>query len=743
MRIPDQANYDAEQGLPLPDPTPIDDTNLPPKGGKYPIPHYSSFSAIVNSLSRTYRWTFDEALRDSQQNSLAIRRDPVIMEALRARQMPTAQLQWHLEPEDATDMRQVAAVKELTTDLERIPNWQRLVMHLLEAVFYGRYGVQIVYGWTFRHGKRRLTVRDFRPVNGDKLVFRFSGQVGVLVHSLTEPYGVDTDITDRGRAHFLSPDEREQLVVHSHEPEDADFYEGELAGAVFGVGVRSRLYWFWWLRAQVLGWLMDYIQRVGAGGFTIYYYEAGNPESEAEVRAAATEQFANNIILFPRYRDGKTGGPGVERVDPNPAGASLLQALVMEYFDEVLRRFILGQTLSSQAEGTGLGSGVAELHADTFARIIKYDAINLAETLTRDLVRVLARHNHPGVPAPVLKFDVDKPNAAEVLEAAKTIWEMGGEIDGDEIKDIAGLSKPAPGHAVLTNLPTTSPAGVGALPQGQPIVGQPGPASPQQVPQSGTLFNARGEPVQFAGGPPPIHLSPEMEVQNLARAYMDRHQSHRTYDQSEIGLRRVPEEVGSAIADWYHAGTHSPDDKSVRDAYRAFKDETLAQFNFLRHNGVHFEPVTDDRKYYNGSKAMRSDAALNKHLYVNVGSGDFSRDNLLSQPTGISLNGHNWTYNDMFRAVHDYFGHAQYGNEFGPNGEDMAYRVHSRMYSPQARPAMATETRGQNSWVNFGPHLRKLGGGLRQKGEPGYIPPSQRPFADQKNMIMPSELMEI
>ena len=58
--------------------------------------------------------------------------------------------------------------------------------------------------------------------------------------------------------------------------------------------------------------------------------------------------------------------------------------------------------------------------------------------------------------------------------------------------------------------------------------------------------------------------------------------------------------------------------------------------------------------------------------------------------------------NDMFRAVHDYFGHAATGRGFDPHGEEAAFRSHFAMFSPRARPAMATETRGQNSVLNYG-----------------------------------------
>src|SRR6516165_2715156 len=84
-----------EEGYPLPV-APAND-QVPPGGGKLVTPHYLTFSQLVNLAARNYRWTHDEALRQSHTNALAIRRDPIIMDALRSRQIATAQLPWHLE----------------------------------------------------------------------------------------------------------------------------------------------------------------------------------------------------------------------------------------------------------------------------------------------------------------------------------------------------------------------------------------------------------------------------------------------------------------------------------------------------------------------------------------------------------------------------------------------------------------------------------------------------------------------
>jgi hypothetical protein len=143
--------------------------------------------------------------------------------------------------------------------------------------------------------------------------------------------------------------------------------------------------------------------------------------------------------------------------------------------------------------------------------------------------------------------------------------------------------------------------------------------------------------------------------------------------------------------------------------YEAMIKETLDQYNAMKNAGVKITPV-DATTYPYGSnpRAAVKDIGDNKHMAVfksdaGFGTGHAAQHPLLGQ-SGIVEAGHPMTHNDLFRAVHDYYGHAKEGYGFRAAGEDNAFRSHASMYSPKALPAMANETRGQNAWLNWGPH---------------------------------------
>lgn len=130
-------------------------------------------------------------------------------------------------------------------------------------------------------------------------------------------------------------------------------------------------------------------------------------------------------------------------------------------------------------------------------------------------------------------------------------------------------------------------------------------------------------------------------------------------------------------------------DERALPAYRAFRDEAVRQFAFLtrpaKHGGmgVAVEVAVDDP--YPDAAAMTQDLERCHRLKVYA--------------TGGAAGGHPFftnDENDIFRAVHDVFGHASIGRGFDRHGEEAAWLKHSAMFSPLAQRALTTETRGQN-----------------------------------------------
>lgn len=159
-------------------------------------------------------------------------------------------------------------------------------------------------------------------------------------------------------------------------------------------------------------------------------------------------------------------------------------------------------------------------------------------------------------------------------------------------------------------------------------------------------------------------------------------------------------------------------------AYRALGEEIEQQWLHAKNDlGINMEPWRGEGQPYANSREMAADVRNNKHLYFFTGGEPHPFLGEIDPKTKLSLN-------DKFRAVHDLFGHAAGDFQFGPRGEENAWIKHSQMFSPDAQRAMASETRGQNSWVNYGEH-NYVG------GKPTNVPLADRPYAKQKAALLP------
>jgi len=176
-----------------------------------------------------------------------------------------------------------------------------------------------------------------------------------------------------------------------------------------------------------LAWLMEFLER-SAFGIELWYYPAGNPQGREEMKQAAAERVGpgKNILLIPRPPGVEGAAFGVERIEPSMAGAQVLKEILTDFFGHQIKRYILGQTLTTEAHATGLGSNLASIHLDTFLQIVRYDAINLQETLTEQLVRRLVAWNWPHLDPTAFRFiiELEKDDTRERLEGSgrPSIW---------------------------------------------------------------------------------------------------------------------------------------------------------------------------------------------------------------------------------------------------------------------------------------------------------------------------------
>lgn len=155
----------------------------------------------------------------------------------------------------------------------------------------------------------------------------------------------------------------------------------------------------------------------------------------------------------------------IEKIAASGDGDTYMK--MVEWADAAISRAILGQTLSSTAASTGLGSGVASFQAEVRRDILLSDCRQLADTLTRDLIYPLVVFNTSGINSfmrcPRFAFETNAPEDIKTYaEALPRLVEIGMKIPAAWAHEQLCIPQPEDDEEVLS-LPQAESAPSGAL----------------------------------------------------------------------------------------------------------------------------------------------------------------------------------------------------------------------------------------------------------------------------------------
>lgn len=462
------------QAQPVPNPQqPVNPLNmvhlLPPGGSQMPLA-FQNYSGVFRGGQNFYL-PADLAIQQSRENARAMYNNLIIREALQARWLAVAESDFHVEPEDKDDPEQVKIATSIQKIIEKIPNLLKMFVALLKSRWYGIMGVQLQYEQT---SGKKLWIKDWFELNGDSLCMDMNtGEIGVYitmgtaagakrvttvpgfigqVHVFENGDIIKIDANNRPYRPINFLRERDAVIIMKFDPSSTDFLDSRNAGQIMGQGLRSILYPSWYIYQEIMGNMIDWLERIGSG-VVMFKYKINDAASYQAAVTLAESQSNQAAIMVP-VDVMENGGKPIEGVEIQPASAIGLDnflRVISEFLAPQLRRMIVGQDSTSQETKAGLGSKIAEVHENTFSRICQYDSRDLEQTLTHQLVHVLQRWNFPGTEDKLCKFvmDLAKPNVGEQIQAAKTLADMGVEFDGDELRKLIGFSKPKEGATIV------------------------------------------------------------------------------------------------------------------------------------------------------------------------------------------------------------------------------------------------------------------------------------------------------
>lgn len=444
------------------------------------LPHYRTFQGVYNLFSKTYSYKWDEAVRRGLADAAAMKNDTYFRALMQERLTPLGLWDWTiaadkdpLNPKDPYSEEKAKVAKMLDAECRATPNLMKFRRSLGWAAWNGRSGNQIAMtqdpenglDWA---GNRPYVVKLWEPIDGDKLQWAWgdeksdqNGHWCVMIAPQFRDSYPDSEITIADRTTLLRlrrPEWRSRFVVQMHEIEDAAYEDIFGAGRAKGVGLRHFVFWGWWLRDEMLSWMVSLLEKAGTLGLLIFKYPMGNKAAEDAAMENAKNVNNRNALAVPVQPNTNPADYGVEVVALPTEGLRFCKEVVFDYWDKHFERLFIGQTLSSGTEGSGLGgSGVAQLHRDTKFSLLKFDAVSQQECLTQDLVLPLKRLNHASAPG-VYRWHylLPDPAAKEKLEAISKAASLPGtklEYKAEEVRSLVGMSKPEEGDDIIGGEP--------------------------------------------------------------------------------------------------------------------------------------------------------------------------------------------------------------------------------------------------------------------------------------------------
>lgn len=468
-----------------------------------------TFNSLLNTFSKTFDFRYDEAMRVDPQFALKMRLDPYLRSLLQERLMPLTRWKWVITPEDPTHKPEVERAKWYEEVIRATPRLSKQQLYLGHAAWYGRYASQFSLVRDRVRGKPCVRVGRHLPLNGDKLVFGWDGTPGVRINQSAVPEFPRENVTydNRGGPILMlrDPEHRAQFIIHTHELDDADYSEPEMAGRIEGVGLRDFCYYGAYLRSKMVQWAVAFMEKVGTLGLLVFRYPEGNAEAKKQAELSAKQSNNRSAIAIPMPKGADKTTSSVELLPANMSGVQFLVDIIAGWWERHIERLFVGQSMSAGADdSSGLGgTGRAELAKDTKFNLLQFDATGQQESYTTDLLPTLFAANGDAGWKARFEYVLPDPEAEAKLGAITKAASIPGaklKYKASEVRELVGMSEPGPDDETVGGEdPKPGPGGVplpaaGGAPgsNGPPSGGAPSPAPGSPAPPPGPAPSSSG-----------------------------------------------------------------------------------------------------------------------------------------------------------------------------------------------------------------------------------------------------------
>lgn len=354
---------------------------------------------------------------------------------------------WDIVPPrnaSATERKLAGYAKELLQD---VPNFEDVILDALDGIGHG-FSCQEIE-WERLGGEWLPKAMHHRPQGWFQADRETRTEIRLRDHSLDgqalQPFG---------------------WITHVHKAK---------SGYIARAGLHRVLSWPYLFKNYSVGDLAEFLEIYGLP-LRLGKYQAGASDEEKSTLLRAVMSIGHDAAgIIPE-------GMAIEFTEAAKGASDPFMAMI-EWAEKSQSKAILGGTLTSQADGKSSTNALGNVHNEVRHDLMVSDAIQLAGTLTRDLVYPLLALNKGGVDdrrrLPRFKFMFDdSEDLGALAEALPKLVGVGMKIKTEWAHERAGIPIPEEGDEVLgvSNQPgsTASTSATAALTAQTAIDGRDG-----------------------------------------------------------------------------------------------------------------------------------------------------------------------------------------------------------------------------------------------------------------------------
>lgn len=346
-------------------------------------------------------------------------RDSAVASALQTRKMSVLGLDWQIaEPPQATDAETRLAA-EVRGYMQGLADFDDMLLDMMDAVGHGFAALEIT--WQFS-GSLQLP-QSFKHT--PQSWFRWDKHDNLLLKTPDNPMG--------------EPLWSYGWVVHRHKMRSHQAARN---------GLFRTLAWLYMFKHYSVHDFAEFLELYGLP-IRIGKYPAGATEKEKRTLLRAVAEIGHNAAgIMPE-------GMMIElhQAANGTTAANNPFMTMVEWCEKSATRLILGQTLTSGADGRASTNALGKIHNEVRRDLTVSDAKRLAQTLNRQLIEPFVRVNFAhaaDVRLPVFEFDTrETADLATVAEALPKLVDVGMQIPEGWARDKLAIPEAAEGERVL------------------------------------------------------------------------------------------------------------------------------------------------------------------------------------------------------------------------------------------------------------------------------------------------------